>query len=1223
MSSTSRALKRLGVGTVAGCTLLATPYFGVAAAFAVSLPATVTIASQADGFASTRNDGTNTTVKISATVTAPQAGGGAAVSAVRFSYQSGATTTVIGTDNTAPFSIDWTPPAAGAYTELAEGLDSNGTVIGGAGSPATDTQAATVGDLSSVHVTSPTDGGSIGRSSAGSIIVSGTRSADLPAIAVTTTTIDNSDGSSLGGGTTNTDVGQGVVGTDSANWSVPVDTAPCPSTTTCRVVIRAVATGVGTSDEVVESNLYNQTLTTYTLTPSSATQPVNSPQTYTVTAADQSGKPIAGAPVTATANKPTVTLNPATGITDQTGTFKFTATDSAAETATITASSGTNPATDFTRTATLTSYNPAPTALAFTATPSKAEYATNGSGTNDDEYTDSTPKVDLCVKDQNGNPTLVGITPANLVITVTRNSTTNGTAASPVTTPVPAPAQDGTTACYVIPHADSGAVDFGTDTFNAYYENNGTPGFQAGSSDVAAAPLTTKFAKLSIVGANTQALQGTNVTVALTVKGADGSVFANRKVVLTSGSGTFPSQQPAGTTYIDGGNATAITDANGVVKVTVTKTTAGTVTVGAADTNDPTRNQISTGQTGSADVSFRAQSIALTVAQKSDPYFLYPDNATRYDNPGNAGAALIDTYTLTDVNGLPLANVPVTVATSHGFFTPVPTVSNDYTTLTFEPAKADGAQVGNLKSLGQTLTGTTDNNGQLTIALGIARDSAFDATGRINDTLTFAATGGTSVVNNPADAGQPGTDFTYTWSTIANDVRVYTGVNQPLNGGSVQLVPATAADKLSGDVQAAGSNATNQNTFNNTGSRFRIRATDQFGNLVQVCNIGLSVTGGGFIGSPGTTSLSSQCSQLTNDTGTYLVDSLTTSKTGESNTVTATWQAPRTLFKATANPGPPATTTWSVVNGTDVTKTAAFTINLYAIDQANLAYAFASTPSNSVPVNTAVTTSATVRDQKGNPVQGLCVHFLRSGPGSQSGEGGANDLFGQCTIVTNAQGKAGYSYSSTSAGIATVTVIVSDASGNELSRGVQNVTFTSGTPTTQVPTISVNTQVINVGKSFVVTVHGKPGDTIKLYALARPATTYQLVNTVVLPASGVFSRSLSPRTTTLLFARSAAGSSRVIGVNVRMAVSLAGSASGRTGTFTGTIVPGHGNVTVRIFTVKLGRLTLVGTTRTASNGHYTFRHKFAAAGKVTFIAQTLSDRQNLAGQSNRVTVTFK
>ncbi|MCU1601982.1 MAG: hypothetical protein JWO22_2691, partial [Frankiales bacterium] len=156
-----------------------------------------------------------------------------------------------------------------------------------------------------------------------------------------------------------------------------------------------------------------------------------------------------------------------------------------------------------------------------------------------------------------------------------------------------------------------------------------------------------------------------------------------------------------------------------------------------------------------------------------------------------------------------------------------------------------------------------------------------------------------------------------------------------------------------------------------------------------------------------------------------------------------------------------------------------------------------------------------------------------------------------------------------------------------------------------------------------VTVTGKAGDTFTLFALTRPGTVYQAVRSGTFPASGSYSTAITPRGNTRLFARTAAGDSGTVAVSVRPAMSLRGAASGKTGSFSGTIVPGHGNVAVRIFTVKNGALTLIGSTRTLSDGHYSFSRTFAAKGAVTFIAQTLSDGQNLSTQSNRVTVTFK
>ena len=46
------------------------------------------------------------------------------------------------------------------------------------------------------------------------------------------------------------------------------------------------------------------------------------------------------------------------------------------------------------------------------------------------------------------------------------------------------------------------------------------------------------------------------------------------------------------------------------------------------------------------------------------------------------------------------------------------------------------------------------------------------------------------------------------------------------------------------------------------------------------------------------------------------------------------------------------------------------------------------------------------------------------------------------------------------------------------------------------------------------------------------------------------------------------------------------------------------------------------TVTTDSQGHYTASHQFAGHGRVTFIAQTISDSIALAGQSNRLTLTI-
>jgi hypothetical protein len=1191
MSSTSQTLKRLGVGTVTVATVLAMPYVGVASALAAApvagTPATIAIASQAGGFASTRNDGTNVTVKISATVTPPGTGSDA-IAAVRFSATSavvGSAPVVIGTDSTAPFSVEWAPTAGGVYTETAEALNAAGTSA---------TQPATVGDLSSVHITSPVEGALIG-SFGGKIIVSGTRSSDLPALAITASSRDNSNGALVAGATNNT-VTQGApaAGADQT-WTASVAVPACANTVTagdCDVVISAVASNIGTSDEVTEAKLYAQTLTNYTLAPTSANQPVGAAVPFKVTATDQSGKPIAGAPVNVTTSHATAVPSAASGVTGTDGTFAFTVTDSVAETTTVTASSGNNPATDFTRTATLTTYTSTPTTLSFSVTPAKPVYATDGGGAAD-EYTNTVPTVDLCIVDQNSNGTPAGTPPTNLVVTVTRNSTTGGTAATPITTPATLTVDPATgkTNCYIVTHADSGAVDFGSDTFNAYFESNGTPGAQAG--EAAATPLTTKFATLAITGNNTQSQVATTVTVPFTVTGADGSVFANRKILLTT-TGTFPTTQPTGTTYTSATSAVGITDANGVVKVSVSSNTVGGVTVTATDTTDATRNQVSTGKSKTVTVDFRTASVALNAVQTVSNTVLSPSASPNTSGTARPGDVRKVKYQLNDASPALLAGVSTTLTLDHGFFTPA-CGSSTYEQCTFDPAAAASAPAGNLKSLGKSMTVTSDNSGQFTVYIAVGRDAAFDTAGTVNATVSATAGGVTKTA----------TPLTFSTDGLNN-----TGVD-PINGAAVKFVARTATDKISGDVQLP------------NGSVFVVRLTDQFGNLVKTahCSTVIAVTGGGVVKNVpnndcnDTTADGSFLANGSND-DYYTLKSATTSTSGQSNTVTANWPAPVTTFVAPVVAGGPFTTAASTSNKTD-----SFTVNLYQIDQTALTYTPVSTPGTTVPVNTAVTTSVTVKDQKGNPVQNLCVHFLRSGPGSQSGEGGANDIFGQCTLQTNAQGRAGYLYSSTTPGVATITYIVGDTSGNELSRGVTNETFTSGSPATTT-SISADVGTIFAGRMAFLTVHGTPNANYDVFAANRPSSTFVIAHQGKLDANGnSLAFEVHPLNNVVFTATvGSATSNNQINLAVHTLLNFSAhrkaGANAHTYVFSGQIYPA--NRSQAIF-IKIGNTTLGQATRSpgASGKNWTFTYDGSskAGQRVVLYSATASDTQNANGHS--------
>lgn len=1198
MSRKSTTLRRFGAGSLGACMLLATPYLGAVANAAAPAPgtaATVTIASQTGNTGSTLNDGTNATVKISATTT-PNGSGQAAVAGVRFSYQAATGgPVVIGTDTTAPYAAEWAPPAAGTYTEIAEALDAANTVINSSSKPGVVVAATT----SSVHISSPADGAMVG-AFGGNIVVSGTRSSDLPALSISAQTRDNSSGTlTAAGAPTAVAVGTPAPGADQA-WSATVAAPACVNSVTagdCDVVITAVASGTSASDEVVQAKLYTQTLTTFTVAPATATKPVGVAQNYVVTATDQNTKPIAGLTVDVTASGSATAL-PANGTTGPAGTFTFAGNNTVAETATFTVQSWINGAsyvvgTDFSRTATLTSYASTPTTLAISATPVKALYAAPS------EYDGTTPIVDVCVIDQNsqGTPN-AAVPPANLITTITRTTTSGTTVTGPTTSTV-VPVQDTRTGkgnCYVIQQS-AAAGDFGQDVFNAYYENNGTPGYQAGSSDVAATAVTLKFATLDITTpSNTQAQQGTNANIAFTVKGLDGTPFGNRKVALSlSGvDASFPTTQPAGTTFTGPGAATCVTDANGVCNVTVTDPTAGTDTVTATDSiTDATLNQIATGDSASSFIEFRALPVTLTEVDPNNYAYVtraaggndYAYNSYPYDpKPGDAVSA---DYYLYDANGDALRGVSATFTLDHGFFTPDCSNVNDYKTCTFAPAIADGAMVGNLLNEGSTKTFTSNSSGLVHVTFAIGRDAGFDDDGRVNYSFTVVANGG-SYVSGPANSSSY-----FLRNEFSTDYSYYGpgSYNSAYNGASLEVLPYSATDKLSGDV-------------NDT--RFIVHAKDQFGNLVEDCSIAVAVTG-----TAAQLDDSSMCSSYTNNVNSNeLHTTNTTTTAGSPATVTATWTAPVTTFKAVTPATTPATYT---VNTATSPKTASFTVNVYKVDNMNLAYTFASTPGNSVPVNTAVTTSVTVKDQKGNPVQGQSVQFIRSGPGSQSGGDSG---------YTNAAGKTGFSFSSTETGVATITVIVKDGNGNELSRGVQNVTFTSAASALSV---SLTTGAINPGKPASVIITGTPGDVVNLFAQTAPATSFTQVRTgLVIGSGGTVEVPITPRRNTQLYA-SNGSASNVVTLFVRPAIALTGTTVGKTASFTGSIVPGVSGSRVRLFSVSNGVLKLQAETFTTADGKFSFPAKayaVTAGQSAQFLAQTTTNANNLSGQSPRTTVTF-
>jgi hypothetical protein len=535
MNRTSQVLRRLGVTGLAAVAFASPLLFALPAQAA---PGTVTLQDpMAVPGASYRNDGTNTTVHLYATITQATAGD-PQISFVRFTQQmivptAAPTPTTICDDSTAPYSCEWQPSANGTYTITAEAHEANGTLID------SSSQTVPVSDISSsVHFTRPTEGGPVGYNpTTGLINVGGTRSSDFPTITVDA---DGGTGASAAGTGQQwaTDVGSNG-GTGFTNPNGGPNSFPTGDTGTgTRTIqnLRATTSGgaTGDSDEDIPATVYLQKLTTFTVTPTSqSAQPGGTPVRYTVQANDQKGNPVSGLRFSITKNAGSSaalsaddtgtaanggdyagpapagdTPNTCPNVTDPNGRFRFKASDPAAEQTTFTITSyfannggpcTKDPAVDFQVTAILnTLQNSASGTVSIV--PNLPIYDTVRYGQDPPGVETDYPVVKVRVNDQNGQPIISG--PSGVVYQkvrtytycgngVTVNATNCGVPANPETTTA-SPGNTDANGDVQLPIDPAVALDSaGSDVYTVYIEKNGTPGFQSG--DTAVATVSLKF----------------------------------------------------------------------------------------------------------------------------------------------------------------------------------------------------------------------------------------------------------------------------------------------------------------------------------------------------------------------------------------------------------------------------------------------------------------------------------------------------------------------------------------------------------------------------------------------------------------------------------------------------------------------------------------------------------------------------------------------------------
>jgi len=629
----------------------------------------------------------------------------------------------------------------------------------------------------------------------------------------------------------------------------------------------------------------------------------------------------------------------------------------------------------------------------------------------------------------------------------------------------------------------------------------------------------------------TQAAVGSQVTYNTTYL-TDGQPAANvTETITVNGGANFTATQPAGTAFFSTTQVVCTTNAQGKCSFTLVYNSTGTATITATTSN--------TGNYPSSEAVQKVNIIPSTAAGRlvqGTEVDIRP--STQVDNVNEPGDAVQHQYTLypctpnttTGNNACtadtthPLSGVQVSLTVDHGFFTPnctsQNTVTTNYANCTFDPAAATGAQVGNLKSLGKTITVTTDTNGQFTVTNGIGRDSAFDQNGNLVATIT-ATSGGTTLTesqgtgNSPSGTSCPaaGCAAGTAWTTDA----------MPLNAGSIKIVsvPNSSTEPSLSD-SSTNNIPVNDNNGNPTGKSRTIvvHLTDQFGNLTSGGSTATSATLPGLpslstsgVGTlqhcvnPGAYSTGSTCSNTSNNSNTAGQSASSggpaaTTSTDSTGTTTVTYVNVRGSYDSLfSSNGTPTQDRYIASNATVVcapfctfgagqtgTQTLAAAWNGPKTTFNTFAAGTSTTPAiatytlgvsaqsdtvkinwynqNAQPVVTFSTTpSNTVKHGTVVTVSATVKDQFGNpiaGDFVQFVRSGPNPNNGtDCSATngganTNAAGKAGFSFTCNTPGTQVVTIVVQDGSGNELARGTQTIKFTGTTSSKRHITAVIN-----------------------------------------------------------------------------------------------------------------------------------------------------------------------
>jgi hypothetical protein len=157
-----------------------------------------------------------------------------------------------------------------------------------------------------------------------------------------------------------------------------------------------------------------------------------------------------------------------------------------------------------------------------------------------------------------------------------------------------------------------------------------------------------------------------------------------------------------------------------------------------------------------------------------------------------------------------------------------------------------------------------------------------------------------------------------------------------------------------------------------------------------------------------------------------------------------------------------------------------------------------------------------------------------------------------------------------------------------------------------------------VGRPVTVTVRGVPGRAVELRGYVRPATSYRLLRTGTIPATGVLVFTLAPTGNMRVFAvQPGCVASATVPFVMHSVVSLTGvRAGGHTFVYTGRVRPGYAGQTVRIYRKLTHGDPAPAVGRTDRYGRFTIRWTMPPeTGPVTVFARAVGSTATADGTS--------